>query len=277
MAAMNHSGIATPHHVSANGRIDVQRHGPVVTVTIANEGKRNALTVAMWNTLRDTFTDFTADASLRCVLVRGHGMEGFAAGADISEFATVRHTRAQVTVFHEDTVMGALSAIHACPVPVVALIQGACAGGGLEIASVCDLRIAGHSAQLGIPIRTLGFSLALAEMQWLVQLTGSAVAAELLFEGRMFSATEALAKGLVTRVVDDALAEQDALDAVARIAESAPLATRAHKHFLRRLAQNPLPVTREERLESYAFADTQDYRIGVRAFLDKTTPVFVGR
>jgi len=262
---------------TATGRIAIHRQGPVATVTIANEGKRNALTVAMWDALRDAFTAFAADATLRCVVVRGQGTEGFAAGADIGEFATVRSTREQVTAFHEHTVLGALTAIHDCPVPVVALIQGACAGGGLEIASVCDLRIAGHGARLGIPIRTLGFSLALAEMQWLVRLAGPAVAAELLYEGRMLSAQEALAKGLLTRVVDDALAEQDALAAAARIAESAPLATRAHKQMLRRLAADPSPATRAERLASYAFADTEDYRIGVRAFLDKTAPVFTGR
>jgi enoyl-CoA hydratase/carnithine racemase len=150
-------------------------------------------------------------------------------------------------------------------VPVVALIQGACAGGGLEIAAVCDLRIAGRSARLGIPINTLGFSLALGETQALVRLAGAAVAAELLYEGRMLDAPEALAKGLLTRVVDDAQAEAEAM------------AAREHKRQLRRLARDPSPVTHAERLASYAFADTQDYRTGIRAFLDKTTPVFTGR
>jgi enoyl-CoA hydratase/carnithine racemase len=77
--------------------------------------------------------------------VRGGAGEGFAAGADISEFDTVRSTRDQVEHFHERVAFGALSAIDQCPVPVVALIEGACGGGGLEIASVCDLRIAGRS------------------------------------------------------------------------------------------------------------------------------------
>ena len=114
-------------------------------------------------------------------------------------------------------------------------------------------------------------------MQWLVRLTGPAVAAELLYEGRMLSAQEALAKGLLTRVVDDELAEQEAQASALRIAESAPLATCAHKTFLRRFSEDPSPMTREGRLASYAFADTEDYRIGVRAFLDKVVPVFLGR
>jgi enoyl-CoA hydratase/carnithine racemase len=200
------------------GRIEVCTQGPVATVTIANPGKRNALTVAMWNALRTAFERLPDNPALRCVVVRGHGAEGFAAGADIGEFAQVRSTRAQVTAFHEDTVLGALTALHGCPVPVVALIQGACAGGGLEIAAVCDLRIAGRSARLGIPINTLGFSLALGETQALVRLAGAAVAAELLYEGRMLDAPEALAKGLLTRVVDDAQAEAEAMAAAQRIA-----------------------------------------------------------
>lgn len=259
------------------GRIEVCTQGPVATVTIANPGKRNALTVAMWNALRTAFERLSDDPALRCVVVRGHGAEGFAAGADIGEFAQVRSTRAQVTAFHEDTVLGALTALHGCPVPVVALIQGACAGGGLEIAAVCDLRIAGRSARMGIPINTLGFSLALGETQALVRLAGASVAAELLYEGRMLDAPEALAKGLLTRVVDDAQAEAEAMAAAQRIAAGAPLAAREHKRQLRRLARDPSPVTHAERLASYAFADTQDYRTGIRAFLDKTTPVFTGR
>jgi enoyl-CoA hydratase/carnithine racemase len=262
---------------ASTGRISVQRDGLIAIVTIANEGKRNALTVAMWDALRETFTSLATDSALRCVVVRGHGTEGFAAGADITEFATVRSNREQVTAFHEHTVLGALTAIESCPVPVVALIQGACAGGGLEIACVCDLRIAGQSARLGIPIRTLGFSLALAELQALVRLAGPAVAAELLYEGRMLSAQEALSKGLLTRVVNDTLVEQDALASARRIAQGAPLAARAHKQFLRRLTTDSSAATRAERLASYAFADTEDYHIGVRAFLNKTTPEFTGR
>lgn len=259
------------------GRIEVHAQGHVATVTIANPGKRNALTVAMWNALHTAFERLSADADLRCVVVRGHGGEGFAAGADIGEFAQVRSTREQVTAFHEDTVLGALTAIHDCPVPIVALIQGACAGGGMEIASVCDLRIAGAGARLGIPINTLGFSLAFGETQALVRLAGAAVAAELLYEGRMLHASEALAKGLLTRVVDDAQVEHEAMAAARRIAAGAPLAAREHKRQLRRLVRDLSPVTREERLASYAFADTQDYQTGIRAFLGKTAPVFSGR
>lgn len=259
------------------GSIGLTRQDRIATVTIANVGKRNALDVAMWDALCAAFTRLAEDAEMGCVIVRGEGDECFAAGADISEFDQVRSTREQVTEFHERTVFGALSAIYDCPVPVIAQIQGACAGGGLEIASVCDLRIAGRSARLGVPIRTLGFSLAMGEMEWLYRLAGPAVTAELLFEGRMLDAGEAHAKGLLTHVFDDSKVAGQAWATAVRITESAPLAVRTHKRQLRRLMADPSPVTREERLASYAFADSEDYAIGIRAFRDKAKPAFVGR
>jgi enoyl-CoA hydratase/carnithine racemase len=260
---------------SAGRILRVQQDG-IATVTIANPGKRNALTVGMWESLRQAFLDLAHDQQLRCVVVEGASGEGFAAGADISEFETVRSTRDQVEHFHETTVWGALSAIHACPIPVVASIEGACVGGGLEIASVCDLRIAGRSAQFGVPVNMLGFPLAPAEMEWLYRLVGPAVTAELVFEGAILGAEEAFAKGLLTRVVEDGVVATAAMSCARRIARGAPLAARANKRQLRHLMESGT-FTRDQRLGSYAFADTEDYRIGVQAFRDKVPPVFKGR
>jgi enoyl-CoA hydratase/carnithine racemase len=260
----------------ARAGIQVQCDNGIATVTIANPGKRNALSVAMWQSLEEAFRRLGEDGELRCVVVRGASGEGFAAGADISEFDTVRSTRAQVEHFHENIVFGALSAIDECPVPLVALIEGACVGGGLEIASVCDLRIAGRSAQLGIPVNVLGFPLAPREMEWLYRLAGPAVVAELAFEGAILGAEEACAKGLLTRVVDDGAVAEAAFACARRIARGAPLAARANKQQLRRLMSGQ-PLTREERLATYGFAETQDYKVGIQAFRDKSTPVFTGR
>ena len=258
------------------GRIVLGGDAATATVEISNPGKRNALSVDMWMQLRAVFEELATRETLRCVIVRGDG-EHFAAGADIEEFPRVRSTREQVAEYHEQIVGGALQAIHDCPVPVVAQISGACAGGGLEIASVCDLRIAGRSCRLGIPIRVLGFPLAPREMEWLVRLAGPAVAAELLFEGRMWSAEEAVAKGVLTRVVDDGVLATEAQRCAHSIASGAPLAARANKRQLRRLMADSRPFSREERLASYAFADTEDYRIGIQAFLEKAHPEFQGR
>jgi enoyl-CoA hydratase/carnithine racemase len=174
-------------------------------------------------------------------------------------------------------VRGALEAINACRHPTLAMIRGACAGGGLEIACMCDLRIAGASARLGVPISRLGFPIAYDELAALLPLTGRAAALEILVEGRMWGATEALAKGLLTRVVPDADVEREAYASARRIAEGAPLVNRWHKRFVRRLAPQPAALTNAEIEENFAYFATEDYRIGMEAFARKQKPRFRGR
>jgi enoyl-CoA hydratase/carnithine racemase len=157
------------------------------------------------------------------------------------------------------------------------MIHGPCAGGGLEIACMCDLRIAGESARLGVPINRLGFPIAYDELAALLPLTGRAVALEILVEGRMWDAKEALAKGLLTRVVPDAGLEREAYASARRIAEGAPLVNRWHKRFVRRLAPQPAPLTSAEIEENFAYFATEDYRIGMDAFAKKQKPRFKGR
>jgi enoyl-CoA hydratase/carnithine racemase len=158
----------------------------------------------------------------------------------------------------------------------VALIEGICVGGGLEIAALCDIRICGESSRFGVPINRLGLVMAHAELAALVQLAGRATALEMLLEGRVFGAREALDKKLVHRVVADDQVEAEAFATARRIAAGAPLVARWHKQFLRRLAVDA-PLSEAERDEGFRCYDTEDFRIGYRAFLDKTTPDFVGR
>lgn len=239
----------------------------VATVTISNEAKLNALTVAMWRELKTCFDGLAGRDDLRCVVVRGHGMKAFSAGADISEFEETRSTREQVIRFHEEDVLGCLASIADCPIPVVAAIRGMCMGGGLEIATVCDIRIAAESARLGAPVGRLGFPLAFAETQALFRLAGPTAAAELLLEGRIYSSREAYEKGIVTRVVPDDGLENEIADTVRNIAQSGLAAARSHKHQIRRLTIDSTPVSTEERMRIYEFAETDEYRQGYRAFL----------
>jgi enoyl-CoA hydratase/carnithine racemase len=169
-----------------------------------------------------------------------------------------------------------LSSLGACRHPIVAMIHGICVGGGLEIAAMCDLRICGETSRFGVPIKNLGLVMAHAELDALVQLAGRAVALEILLEGRIFGAQEALAKGLVTRVVADDQVTSETLSTAARIAEGAPLVARWHKQFVKR-AMNPAPLTPEERDEGFACFGTEDFRTGYQAFLDKVKPEFKGR
>ena len=128
-------------------------------VLLHNPDRLNARSRAMWRELKSVFEQINADASARCVLVEGAGT-AFCAGGDISEYPAFRFDEAALRDFHETEVWGALAAMLACDVPLVAGIAGACMGAGVEIASCCDLRIAGTSARFGAPIAKLGFPMA---------------------------------------------------------------------------------------------------------------------
>jgi enoyl-CoA hydratase/carnithine racemase len=258
-----------------NEPILLTRDGAIVTVTLNNPDKLNALTFAMWMRLGELMRELEADDGVRCIVLRGAGDKAFAAGADIAEFEKVR-TNASVAKAYGDKIEGTMRAVKECRHPTVAMIHGVCVGGGLEIASQCDLRICGTSSRFGIPINKLGLVVGYGEMAALIDLVGRATALEILLEGRVFGALEAKEKGLVNRVVADNQVEAEAVAAAARIAAGAPLVARWHKKFAHRLA-DPRPLSETERDEGYACFDTEDYRIGFKTFLAKGKPEFKGK
>jgi enoyl-CoA hydratase/carnithine racemase len=251
-----------------------RRDGDIATVTLFNPEKLNALNAAMWQQLHRTMTELAADASLRCVILRGEGA-AFAAGGDLEEFRTARASVDLALAYHE-AVGAALAAIESCPQPTLAAILGPCVGGGLEIACACDLRLAGDGARFGAPIMKLGFSMYPGELAGFLKLAGPAVAKEILLEGRLLTAAEAYAKGLVTRVVADAELEREAQATAQRVASGAPLVARWHKQWIARLLEGR-PLSVEEKRASFAFLDTRDYAEGIAAFLAKRPPRFTGR
>ena len=253
----------------------VTRDGAIATVTLNNPDRLNALTKAMWSALGATMRELSADDALRCVVVRGAGEKAFAAGADISEFATERARSKQARAYGE-LIHETMQAVAHCKHPTVAMIRGACVGGGLEIAAMCDMRLCGESSRFGIPINRLGLTMAYGELQGLLALVGRAVTLEILLEGRVFDAREALQKRLVNRVVPDGEVEREAYALAQRIADGAPLVARWHKQFIERLSVHA-SLTDAEWQEGFACFDTEDYRIGVEAFLNKAKPRFTGR
>jgi enoyl-CoA hydratase/carnithine racemase len=253
----------------------VERDGAIATVTLNKPERLNALDRSMWMRLGAIFRELDADESLRCVVLRGAGGKAFAAGADIAEFAEERADAAQAKRYGADT-SAALRALAECCHPTVALIQGACVGGGLLVAAQCDLRICNDAARFGVPVKNLGLTESYDELEGMMRVVGPAASLELLLEGRIWGAREAYEKGLVCRVVPDAGVVEEAYATARRIADGAPLAARWHKKFVRRLA-DPRPLTAAERDEGYACFDTEDFRIGYRAFLDKKKPEFKGR
>lgn len=251
------------------GTVMTQLQGSRATMTLRNDGKLNAMSVDMWAQLQDGINRLGLMDELRCVTIRGEGELAFSAGADIAEFAEVRSTFAQVVNFHENHVLPSLAALAECPVPIVAAIQGACFGGGLEIAAVCDLRLAHSAARLGAPVGRLGFPLAIAETQTLHRLVGPATLAELLIQGRVYDAQRAYEKGLVTQVAPVGHFEAELEEIVVGICRSSIGAARSHKQQIRRLTLDPSSVSLEERMQHYVFAETQEYRDGLRGFIEK--------
>ncbi len=253
----------------------VERDDAIATVVLNRPDKLNAMTLEMWLRLGEAMRALEADDAVRCIVLRGAGEKAFAAGADIAEFTKTRANAKQAKEYGGQ-IAGTMLAVAHCRHPTVALIHGACVGGGLEVASQCDMRIAGASARFGVPIKNLGLVVAYDEMAGLIALAGRAVALEILLEGRVFGAEEALAKGLVNRVVPDDRVDEETNATARRIAEGAPLVARWHKKFAHRLA-DPRPLSEQEYDESYACFDTEDFREGSAAFVAKRKPQFKGR
>jgi enoyl-CoA hydratase/carnithine racemase len=253
----------------------LQRDGAIATVVLNNPDKLNALNRQIWEQLGTVMRELSDEESLRVIVLRGAGDQAFAAGADISEFENERANAKQAKTYGE-IVESTMRAVADCRHPTVALIKGACVGGGLEVASQCDLRICGESSRFGVPINKLGLVMAYGELQGLLALAGKAVTLEILLEGRVFSAAEAKEKGLVNRVVPDEEVEQETYATARRIAEGAPLVARWHKRFIRRLEAGG-ELSEAERDEGFACFDTEDFQIGFRSFLAKAKPQFKGR
>jgi enoyl-CoA hydratase len=253
----------------------IERADGIARVTLNQPARLNAINNVMWQRLRALFDELDADEGLRCVVLAGAGEKAFSVGADISEFEANRSTVEKARVYAGRT-HAAMTRIADCRHPVVAKIRGLCVGGGLELALTADLRIAGESARFGIPVKRLGLVVAYSELEPLLRLVGPANALEILLEGRIFGADEALRMGLINRVVPDAELDAELEAMLARIAEGAPLVARWHKKFIRRLLR-PEPLTPQEEDESFACFGTEDFRAGYRAFLAKTKPQFKGR
>ncbi len=269
------AGAAFPDNKTMTDVVLVERDGDIATVILNRPDKLNAFTKAMWARLGEVVEELSADPQLRCIVLRGAGDRAFSPGNDISEFADERSNSTQAEAYGK-FMNTTIEALRACSIPKVAMIKGVCVGGGLEVAGLCDIRICGVTSRFGAPVSKLGLVMGYQEIGALKDLVGASGALEILLEGRILDAPEALQKGIVSRVVADDEVETEAMATARRIADGAPLVHRWHRKFLARLAE-PEPLIDEEIKEAYACYDTEDFKTGYQAFLDKKKPDFKGR
>ena len=257
-------------------RVTVSREDHLAIVSLNHPSRLNVLDREGWGALSNAMTSLGQDPGVHCVVIEGTGEKAFSAGSDIGKFPGERQTSEKVQAYGQ-ALESALGALWDCPHPTVALIHGVCVGGGLEIAASCDLRICSQSSRFGAPINRLGLTMSYKELGPLVELVGASGTLEILLEGGLLDADQAYEKGLVNRVVPDERVEEEVRATAQRIATGAPLVNRWHKKFVRRLVGGGGPLTEEERQEAYEAFDTDDYREGVQAFLERRDPRFDGK
>lgn len=261
----------------AEGKILAEIADGVGRITFNQPEKRNAMSVTMWAGMADALDIFEKDETVRCVVLTGAGDKAFVSGADISQFDRLRSDAEAQREYGRQTAGGRLK-LATFPKPVIAEIRGFCMGGGLGIAMSCDIRIAAEGSQFGIPAAKLGIAYGFDMVRHLVDLVGPAHAHMILMTGERFDAKEAERIGLVNRVVpaDRLSAEVAALTAT--LATNAPLSLYANKRTVQAVLQDR--ADRDMAAINTAMAacfDSEDYREGRRAFLEKRKPAFKGR
>ncbi|MCK0207345.1 enoyl-CoA hydratase [Starkeya koreensis] len=246
--------------------IDFEKVGETAFVRFNNPGAHNALTTEMWLGLRDAALAIAADPSIRVAVFRGVGGKAFVSGTDISGFT--KFTSGADGIAYEHRIDECMAAVDAIPVTTVAVVDGWAVGGGLNIASACDFRLATPGARFGSPIgRTLGNCLSALSMARIGGAIGIPVAKRMVLLGEIVTAEEMRDSGFLLKIVEPEAMDAE-LDALCRrAAENAPLTTRASKATIRKLALENLPDIEDIVSEVYG---SEDFRLGVETFLART-------
>ncbi|GAC1330488.1 MAG: enoyl-CoA hydratase/isomerase family protein [Bradyrhizobium sp.] len=241
-------------------------------VTFNRPQARNSLTFNMYERLAAICANAGEDRSLKVLILTGAGDKAFAAGTDINQFRAFKTP--QDAIDYETRIDHVLSTIEQCPVPTIAAINGACAGGGAGIAACCDIRIGTATTKFGFPIaRTLGNCLSMANLGRLSALIGAARLKEIIFTARLIEAEEAAGLGLLNEVVADIPALERRAEELARlVASHAPLTLRSTKQALHRMQ----PKVREDEDLILMCYQSRDFREGMDAFLNKRQPQWTG-
>ncbi len=255
----------------------VERDGAIATIVFNRPRTRNAISLAMWMEIARVTRALGEDESVRAVVYRGAGRQAFASGADISEFEEQRKDTASAQNYGAQT-EAAYAAIRRCPKPTVAMIFGYCMGGAMGVAMACDLRFAAEGSRFGIPAAKLSIVYPTSAVGQLVDLVGPAYAKDILYSARAVDDREALAMGFIQRLVPADDLERVTYDYLRGVADNAPLSVHGSKVTVD-LYLEGLDDERRGRVRGLAreASESQDYKEGTRAFLEKRSPRFQGR
>ena len=255
------------------GTVRYRRDGAIATVIFDRPEARNAMTWTMYRQLTEACERIASDSAVRVAVLRGAGGKAFVAGTDIAQFRDFGG--AEDGVRYERDMERCLAALENLPVPTLAVIEGWAVGGGLAIATVCDLRIATRESRFGVPIaRTLGNCLSVANVALLAAAFGVGRTKKMLMLGEMLTAEEAHAGGFLAEMVDAQDVDQRTAALSARLAANAPLTMRVSKEAIARLLHAGIPAGEDLLRICYG---SEDFRIGIAAFLDKRPPQWLGR
>jgi enoyl-CoA hydratase len=261
----------------ADGKILKAITEGVGVVTFNNPEKRNAMSLEMWEGLGQALTELRDDPDVRVVVLVGAGDKAFVSGADISQFEKTRHNAAASEEYSKKS-EAQRALLGNYPKPTISCIRGFCLGGGMQVAMLTDIRIAAEDSQFGIPAAKLGIAYGYDGLRNLVSLVGPSWARLIMYTGMRISSAEALRIGLVDRVLPNGELWDATMEIARTISGNAPLAIRAAKITIAQVLKDPaardMNSIKQIGLECM---DSEDFREGRRAFMEKRKPQFKGK
>ena len=261
----------------ADGKILQSLTEGVGVITFNNPAKRNAMSLDMWEGLGSALIELRDNSDVRVVILVGAGDKAFVSGADISQFEKVRHNAAASEEYsRKSEAQRALLANY--PKPIIACIRGFCLGGGMQVAMAADIRIASDNSQFGIPAAKLGIAYGYDGLRHLVSLVGPSWARLIMYTGMKIDSAEALRIGLVDRVSPDAGLWDATMEIARTISGNAPLAIKAAKVTIAQVLKDESKRDMDAiKAVGTACMDSEDFREGRTAFMEKRKPQFKGR